>query len=137
MGWRCLKKTPFFLELCNFNYYIYHNFNFIKHKIMNKGKENKGLSIEFKIVILILTSIFLFWCWFLILKPLKEQYNIKIGDVYKYTIKDDNPFNESKIHYYKVIDKRDNYVKYIDLSNKDTMTMKVRTFLYGVEKVKK
>lgn len=104
---------------------------------MNKEKENKGLSIEFKIVISILTSIFLFWCWFLILKPLKEQYNIKIGDVYKYTIKDDNPFNESKIHYYKVIDKRDNYVKYIDLSNKDTMTMKVRTFLYGVEKVKK
>lgn len=104
---------------------------------MEKEKEKHCLTLESKIVLLLLGSIVLFWSWFFIFKPIKEQYSIKSGDVYIYEIKDENPFNESKTKHYLVIDKRGNYVRFVDINTGDTMTMKINTFLHGSEKLKK
>ena len=97
--------------------------------------EKSYLSINSKITLTIFTILFLVGSWFFIFKPVKDQNELKVGDLFKYSHNEDNPFEEPYVKYYMVIDKKGNYVQYIDTVSKDTMNMKIRSFLVGTEKL--
>lgn len=75
--------------------------------------------------------------WKFVLEPIKRVYGVKVGDVYSYEWKKGNPFEKSRISYYKVIDMKDGYVLYVDTVNKDTCSSSTRMFIFGAEKMGK
>lgn len=98
-------------------------------------KENKCLSLESKVGLVMLSSIILVWGWFAVIKPRIDESSIEIGNLYLYRIKEENPFNKKEIHCYKITGKKDGYVQFVDGLSGDTMSMKISTFLHGVEKI--
>jgi hypothetical protein len=99
-------------------------------------KSNDYLSMNSKMIIGIMFSFFLIGLWFFIFKPVKDQNDLKIGNIYEYKYGEDNPFEEPYIKYYKIIDKKDDYVQYIDTISKDTSSSSIRLFLIGCNKIK-
>lgn len=97
-------------------------------------RNDDHLKLESKIILFILSVIVFFWGWFFILKPIKEKFDIEVGDVYIYEPHDNDPFNNTNKRFYKIIEKKENYVKFIDIETSDTMTMRIRTFLYGTHR---
>jgi len=75
--------------------------------------------------------------WKFIFEPVKKQYNLKVGDVYYYEFNEDNPFEKTKRSYYRVLDKKDGFVQYVNIETGDTSSSKVRVFLFGSEKMEK
>lgn len=105
----------------------------MKHK--EAQTEKSYLSLNSKIVLGFFTFLFLIGSWFFIFKPVKDQKDLKSGDLFKYSHNEDNPFEEPYVKYYMVIDKKGDYVQYVDTVSKDTMNMKIRSFLIGTEKL--
>lgn len=65
-----------------------------------------------------------------------REYKIEIGQKYSYTLEKDNPFEIPQTRYYKVIDKKDGYVQYVDTVDLDTMSSSVGIFLWGSKLMK-
>jgi len=100
-----------------------------------ENQKNDCLSIKSKITLGIMFLTFLIGAWFFIFKPVKDQYDLKVGSLYKYEYNEDNPFEGPYVKYYRVINKRSNYVQYVDTVTKDTLNSRIRLFLYGSKKV--
>lgn len=95
----------------------------------------ESLNLRSKITMAVIFILFIIGSWFFIFKPVKDQTSLKVGDLFKYSHDLDNPFEEPYIRYYRVIDKKGDYVQYVDTVSKDTMNMKIRSFLIGTEKL--
>jgi hypothetical protein len=99
-------------------------------------KSNDYLSMKSKLTLGIMFTMFLIGVWFFIFKPVKDQNNIKIGNIYEYKYGEDNPFEEPYVKYYRVIAKKNEYVQYVDTITKDTSSSSVRLFLIGCKRIK-
>ena len=93
-----------------------------------------GLTFTSKFLLFVLTVIILYWSWLFVFKPIKQQHDIKVGDLYIYEPDDQNPFDIKEPKFYRIIDRKGKYVKYIDESNYDTLSMSIRMFLYDAKK---
>lgn len=74
--------------------------------------------------------------WLTIIKPYLGFNSMRVGQTYKYVIDKDNPFEEKKEHYYRIVEIQDGYVKYFDSTWQTTFTMRSDMFLYDAELVK-
>jgi len=99
-------------------------------------QKNEKLSMKSKMILGLMFTMFLIGAWFFIFKPVKDQKNIKVGNIYEYTYGEDNPFEEPYVKYYQVIAKKNEYVQYVDTVTKDTSSSSVRLFLIGCKRIK-
>lgn len=98
-------------------------------------KKEKSVSLEIKVVMFFITCVLLFWSWFFILKPIKNRYDIEVGDIYVLKQNNRNPFIKNESTYFKILDKKGDYIQYLSIDTKDTITMTIRSFLIISERV--
>ena len=60
----------------------------------------------------------------------KPINSLKVGQIWKYTYGDGNPYKKPTIHYEKIIGMKDGYVLYIS-DEKDTMSSTEQQFVIG------
>jgi len=87
-------------------------------------------------------AVFIFFC---VAAVFKSEYNRwfvhpRVGDIWRYEIEieDKNPYDTTKPFYrdYIVLDERDGYVLYFDITNKTTESSKEFMFKFNARKIK-
>jgi hypothetical protein len=102
----------------------------------------KTKSKNLDIVYTMLFWIFIWFCIFICLNKSKH-YNeeeqkissMKVGQVWKHTYDENNPYKETIIYYHKIISINGDYILYIE-NNKDTLSSKKNLFILNSDLVK-
>lgn len=82
-----------------------------------------------RIIILLIIFGMLFWIHY-------DLYmGVSIGDTWSYNPYRDNPFNNKVDKKYKVLDIKNNYVKYIDIENGTIHSSSILYFKVGAKKI--
>lgn len=74
--------------------------------------------------------------WLTMIKPRFEENQIKVGQVYKYVIDEEDPFKKPHVHYYRILNVKEGFVQYYDSTWRDTSSMRASTFIWSASLIK-